>query len=267
MDMDSVQERYAGLADDVTIGVDECEPSDADDRVTEMLTCSFTNGVLTLTTFETVEDLERHRSGNTDTDPGSRLSTTDAGTIYSLEKSAVSDVEASSLYWDSTDALQAGVYVAGSKHVELDELVGLYRDIAGSVPYPTKPEDAGLIALAQDFLDLDDCERIQVLDRGELEESLCFSTDDVYIYMGVFETIEDFEAFRRGREDRATGPRGTKVWFENGEDDPQGTLATYVADGTAVRYWDRTECQCYLEASLPSGDEDALESWWAGPVA
>ena len=47
----------------------------------------------------------------------------------------------------------------------------------------------------------------------------------------------------------------------------QGALATYVADdGTAVRYWDRTECQCYLEASLPSGDEDALEDWWAAAV-
>jgi hypothetical protein len=263
LDLASVRERYSGLAYDVTDDVDECATSDAADGTVEVLDCRFDDGTLTLTTFETSEDLEAHRAANTGTAAGSRLSRTDEGAIYSGGASNVSEVEIASLYWDSTEALQSGTYVAASDSLNVKQLEEQYDEIDGLVAYPTKPEDAGLIDLAGEFVKLKDCERTQTLEEGELEESLCFAPDEIYIYMGVFETDQDFKAYRRARLEQAGDP--DRYWSLG--DVRQGALATYVADGTAVRYWDRTECQCYLEASLPSGDQDALESWWARPAA
>jgi len=263
VDLESVRERYSALAYDVTDDVDECAPSDAADGTVEVLECGFDDGTLTLTTFETSEDLEAHRAANTGTAAGYRLSRTDVGTIYSGGASAESKEEIASLYWDSTEALQSGTYVAASDSLNVKELVEQYDEIDGAVVYPTKPEDAGLIDLAGEFVKIKDCERTQNFEDGELEESLCFASDDVYIYMGVFETQRDFKAYRDGRLGEDSNP--VRSWSLG--EVRQGGLSDFTTDeGVAVRYWDRPECKCYMEASLESGDHDALEAWWEAPL-
>ena len=81
----------------------------------------------------------------------------------------------------------------------------------------------------------------------------------------VFETKEDFEAFRDLRVGWANATGEPDHWsFGNVE---QGTLADYVneSSGSAVRYWDRPECRCSMEAFLDSGDREVLTNWWLDP--
>jgi len=45
----------------------------------------------------------------------------------------------------------------------------------------------------------------------------------------------------------------------------QGTLADYDNSGSAVRYWNRPECKCSMEAFLDSGDREVLTNGWLDP--
>lgn len=264
VDLDSVQERYSGLADEVAAGVDECESTDAGEGATEVLECGFANGTLTLSTFETAEDLEAHRSANTGTDPGTRFSKTGAGVIYSVDTdSAVSDAETSSLYWDSTEALQSGKYVATSDTVTAEQLVEQYNGVDGTVVYPTKPEDEGMIALAEEFVKIEECDRIQTIQPGEIEESLCSAPDGIFVFMGVFKSMKDFKDYRRDKI-QAGADQGYPLrnWNFDGNT-REGAAAEYIDDsGQAVRYWDKPECKCYMEANIDGGDLQKLEDWW-----
>ena len=43
----------------------------------------------------------------------------------------------------------------------------------------------------------------------------------------------------------------------------EAAAAEYAnSSGTAVRYWDRDDCRCYMEANLDSGDLEVVENWW-----
>ena len=263
-DLDAVQERYSGLADNVTAGVEECEPEDVGNGATEVLECGFADGTLTLTTFETAEVFDAHRGTRIGLDPGSRYSNTPAGVVYSIDATAdFAEAEASSLYWDSPEALQSGQYVASTGTVAVDRLAKMFDRIAAAVVYPTKPEDRGMIALAESFLNVDTCDRIQTNVAGELEESYCPAPDGIDVWIVVFETTKDFKAFRDLRVGWAD-PDGEQSYWNFGNV-TQGTLADYENSGSAVRYWDRPECKCSMEAFLDSGDREVLTNWWLDP--
>jgi hypothetical protein len=264
VDLESVQERYSGLAADISAGLDECEAGGTDTGTSEVLECGFSNGTLTLTTFETIEDLESHRESNTGTDAGTRYSLTDAGAIYSVDSgSAVSSSGESSLYWDSSEALQSGTYVASSETVTADQLEEQYNSADGAVDYPTKPEDPAMIALATEFVKLRNCDRIATIQEGELEESICTAPNGIFVFMGVFETDEDFKDYRRSRlqEGKDQG-YALRSWNFDGNT-REGAAAEFINDsGEAVRYWDKAGCRCYMEANLDGGDIQALTDWW-----
>ena len=265
-DLEAVQKRYSGLADDVTAGVDECEAADTIEGTTEVLECGFADGTLTLATYESDEVLDTNRTASIGLEPGSRYSSTDAGAIYSVDATAdFAEAETSSLYWDSTNALQAGKYVLSAGVVGVDRLVKMYDRIDGAVPYPTKPEDKGMIALAEAFLNVGQCDRIQTNAAGELEESYCPAPHGIDVWIVAFETMEDFQAYRALRVGWAD-PNGTQNYWNFG-DETQGTLADYENenDGSAVRYWDQLECKCSMEAFLASGDREVLTNWWLDP--
>ena len=209
------------MADNVTAGVEECEPEDAGNGATEVLECGFADGTLTLTTFETAEVFGAHRGTRIGLDPGSRYSNTPAGVVYSIDATAdFAEAEASSLYWDSPEALQSGQYVASTGTVAVDRLAKMFDRVAAAVVYPTKPEDRGMIALAESFLNVDTCDRIQTNVAGELEESYCPAPDGIDVWIVVFETTKDFKAFRDLRVG-VGGPRWRAVLLELRERHPR----------------------------------------------
>ena len=169
----------------------------------------------------------------------------------------------SSVYWDSTEALQSGTYVASSDSVTFDELKEQYESTQAVVDYPTAPEDPGMVALAEEFVKLDKCNRIATIQAGELEESICTAPNGIFVFMGVFKTNADFKAFRA--QERASGKEQgypLRTWNFGGGP-KEGAASEYVnTSGVAVRYWDRPGCKCYMEAHLDSGDLEKLEKWW-----
>jgi len=264
VDLASVRERYSGLADDVSVGLDECEASDPGDGTTEELSCTFSNGTLELTTYESTDVLEAHRGATTTTDAGTLASRSEAGLFYAEDaESAVGSAEVTSVYWDSTEALQSGVYIASSETVTLDQLKEQYDATDAVVAYPADPEDEGMIALAEEFVKLGQCSRIPTIQAGELEESICTAPKGIFVFMGVFETKKDFKDYRRiALQAGADQGYPLRNWNFDGAS-REGAAAEYTDDsGDAVRYWDRPECKCYMEASLSGGDLQALEDWW-----
>ncbi len=268
-DIESVSERYGPLAGDLASSVDECEAADASDGAKEALTCTFADGTLELTTYETAADLESGREANTGIDPATRLSRTDAGVVYGVDSaSAVSVTDTTSIYWDSNDGLQSGLFVASNDELTIDDLADVFENTAPAVGWPTAPEDDGMVALAEEFVKLSDCNRIQTIQEGELEESICSAPKGITIFMGVFETNQDFKSYRRQAIQQGSDQGyPLRHWNFDGST-REGAAAEYInSSGSAVRYWDKDDCKCYMEASL-SGDDapvdllQTVEDWW-----
>jgi hypothetical protein len=267
-DLEAVSERYdklAGDVGDVGDGVDECEAVDASDGTTEALECGFADGTLALTTYETMEDLEASRSTSTSTDPGTRYSQTDAGVIYGENNaSAVSEADVSSIYWDSNEGLQSATLTASSDEVTIDQLVEDLEATDPVVAWPTAPEDEGMLELAGEFVKVNECNRIETIQDGELEESICTAPDGITVFMGVFASLKDFKEYRRNAiQQGADQGYPLRNWNFDGNT-REGAAAEYLnSSGDAVRYWDKPECKCYMEASLTGSDDlQKLEDWW-----
>jgi hypothetical protein len=265
VDLESVTERYSALAGNISEGLDECEAADASDGTTEELECGFANGTLALTTYDSMEDLAANREANTGTDAGTRYSLTEAGAIYGVNKgSAVSEAEASSIYWDSNEGLQSGKFTAASDEVTIDDLVTQLNGVEPVVAWPEDPEDEGMLELAAEFVKVEDCDRIDTIQMGELEESICSAPDGITVFMGVFETQSDFKEYRRDAlQQGADQGYPLRNWNFDGNT-REGAAAEYLnSSGDAVRYWDKPECRCYMEASITgSSDLQKLEDWW-----
>ena len=143
-DVSSVSERYSGLAADIGAGVDECEAVDPGDGTTEQLTCTFGDGTLELTTYDSAEALEANREANTSTDPATRQSRTDAGVVYGVDSdSAVAVSDTTSIYWDSNQGLQSGKFVASPDGLTIDELAEVFTSTDPAVEWPTAPRGSG----------------------------------------------------------------------------------------------------------------------------
>lgn len=270
VDLDSIQERYSALGSNLTRELeDECEAGEADESagVTEVVTCPYADGTLELTTYGSADDLEDARNANTGTDAGTRFSKTEAGVVYGIDAdSAVSAAEVSSIYWDSTEGLQSGTFTHSAEAEEnrtMDDLSGIYTDIDPVVAWPTKPEHEGMIELAEEFVNLDDCNRIQTIQEGELEESICTAPKGITIFMGVFKSGADFKAYRRDAlQQGADQGYPLRNWNFGGGAREGAAAEYYNSSGAAVRYWDKPECKCYMEASLSDGKLKTVENWW-----
>jgi hypothetical protein len=265
VDLESVTDRYSALAGNVGEGLDECEGVEASDGASEALECSFANGTLALTTYESMEDLTADRDANTGTDAGTRYSQTDAGVIYGINNgSAVSEAEVASIYWDSNEGMQSGKFTASSDTVTIDQLVEALKATDPVVAWPEDPEDEGMLELAAEFVNVDDCDRIDTIQAGELEESICSAPKNITVFMGVFETQSDFKEYRRDAlQQGADDGNPLRNWNFDGNT-REGAAAEYTnSSGDAVRYWDKPECRCYMEASVTgSSDLQLLEDWW-----
>ena len=263
-DISAVTERYSGLADDVGAAVDECEAADPIDGATEVLSCTFSDGTLELTTYESSEDLESSRSSNTGTDPATRLSRSDVGVVYGVDSdSAVALADETSIYWDSNEGLQSGRFVASPDGLSIDELADVYSSTDPAVVWPTAPEDEGMVSLAEEFVTLSDCNRIQTIQAGELEESICSAPKGITIFMGVFETKADFKAYRREAQQQAADQGyPLRNWNFDGATREGAAFEYLNSSDTPVRYWDKPECKCYMEASLTGGTLEDVEDWW-----
>ena len=267
-DPEAVSERYdklAGDVGDVGEGVDECEAVDTSDGTTEVLECGFADGTLALTTYETMQDLEASRDTSTSTDAGTRYSKTDAGVIYGVNNaSAVSEADVASIYWDSNEGLQSATITAKSDEVTLDQLVEDLDATDPVVAWPTAPEDEGMLELAGEFVKVNQCDRIETIQAGELEESICSGPDGITIFMGVFENLKEFKEYRRDAlQQGADQGYPLRNWNFDGNT-REGAAAEYLnSSGDAVRYWDKPECKCYMEASITGSDDlQKLEDWW-----
>jgi hypothetical protein len=264
LDFAAINERYSALGNRVTTGQSGCVEGELLSGQTEALDCTFPQGTLTLTTYETLDELNAARARQVNTDVGGRYAEDLRGVFFSFAPEGASPT----LYWDDTIAQQSGFYEASSADVEVAALASVFRSVGSQVKYPEGMTDPDLIDFADLWVRPNQCERIQTLARGELEESLCKARKQIQVYVGKMETKADLIAYRqtRLRDSRRDGLILNPPDWTYGDGPVEGRLADSYAEGDRVlRYWDLNACLCYMEAYYPTNDLTALTDWWTDP--
>lgn len=266
MDLDfaSINERYAALGTRVTTGQSECVEGELLSGQSEALDCTFPHGTLTLTTYETQDELEASRLREVNTEVGGRYAEGSTGVVFSFAP----DGAIPTLYWDDTSALQSGFYQAASADVAVDALASAYQSVDARIDYPQKMTSQELIDFADLWVRPNQCDRIQTLSVGELEESLCKARKQIVVYVAKMATKADLIAYRqiRLRDSRQDGLILNPPDWTFGDGPVEGRLAdSYAESDRVLRYWDQTSCLCYMEAYYPTNDLDALTAWWVDP--
>ncbi|MBJ7359434.1 MAG: hypothetical protein JHD21_18905 [Nocardioides sp.] len=261
---DAINQRYSALGTRVTTGQSDCVEGAALSGQAEAISCTFPRGTLELTTYDTLDELQAARSRAVNTDVGGRYAEGSFGVIFSFDTESTSPT----LYWDSEGSLQSGLYKGGSADVEVDELAQVYGSVGSFVDYPSRMSDPDLIDFAQFWLRPNQCERIQTLSPGELEESRCKARRQIVVYVAKMASKKDLIDYRqvRLRDSRRDGLILSPPDWMFGTGAVEGRVADSYADGDRVlRYWDQTACLCYMEAYYPTNDQDALIAWWESP--
>ena len=263
-DFASVNNRYAGLADLVTTGVDGCEADTVRSGETERLSCTFAAGTLELVTYGSGPELGAGRAREVTLEPGGVFEDGRSGTVMGFEEEDDNDVPTSAyLYWDDDDARQSAKYVA-TPGTDLDDLVTLFRSTGPSLDYPTGPSSQELIDFAEPWFLVGKCVRIETLVANELEESYCDVNGPIEVYLGQFDSKKALNTYRKlALANAKADDRELRTWNQVEGDPPIGALYEYTTDsGSAVRYWDQPSCLCYAEAYLSDGSYERLKNWW-----
>ncbi len=263
LDFSAINQRYVALGTRVTTGQSECEEAAALSGQLEALRCTFPQGTLDLTTYATLDELKAARSREVTTAVGGRFAEDSVGVVFSFEN----DAAPPTLYWDSEGALQSGFY-RGSADVEVDDLASVYQSVGGFIDYPSRMTSPDLISFATSWVRPNQCDRIQTLSPGEVEESLCKARRQISVYVAQMATKKDLIAYRqiRLRDARRDGLLASPPDWTFGSGPVEGRFADSYAEGDRIlRYWDQTECLCYMEAYYPTNDQDALIAWWESP--
>ena len=240
---------------------------------TERLDCAFAGGKLTLTTFDSGQQLLANRTRRVDLSLiGGRYLDDGAHVIYGVEEDeddAGTVTRPPSLYWDSSTGLQSAVY-EGVNTTTLDALVTTFKSTGPTVGWPTGPTDPELIEFLEGFVKgVGVCDRIQTFTDNETEEVSCNARLGITVYFGKWTSIQALREYRQNKKASANSDNTTVDTWHYGDGPDEGTLVDYFLedDGQGVRYWDDTSCLCYGEAYL-SGDQatalDTLATWWAG---
>ena len=268
---DVVNQRYGALAGLVTTGMNDCTASTtpvAGEK--ERLECAFGGGKLTLTTFESGEQLMANRTRRVDLSvDGGRYLDDGAHVVYGLEEDD-DPARTPSLYWDSSTGLQAALY-EGVSGTTLDALVTTFKSTGPTVGWPTKPTDPELIEFLEAFVKVGQCDRIQTLTDDETEEVSCNARLGITVYFGKWTSVRALREYRRSTKNNRDLNTDTTWHYGDDTQPDEGALFDYAtADGEdGVRYWDDLSCLCYGEAYL-TVDSDltttlaTLERWWAG---
>lgn len=264
LDFASINERYTGLGSRVTTGQSDCVEGELLSGESEAIACTFPQGTLTLTTYETQAELEAARSREVNTDIGGRYAEGTGGIVFSFAPEGT----VPTLYWDNEATLQSGFYEASSADVGVDALASVFESVGAQVKYPKGLTSPELIDFADLWVRPNQCDRIQTLSSGELEESLCKARKQISVYVAQMATKADLIAYRqvRLRDSRRDGLILSPPDWMYGTGPVEGRLADSYAEGDRVlRYWDQTACLCYMEAYYPTNDLDALTAWWVDP--
>lgn len=264
LDFASINERYTGLGSRVTTGQSDCVAGELLSGQSEALACTFPQGTLELTTYETQEELDAARQREVNTEIGGRYAKDSTGVVFSFAPEGA----VPTLYWDNEGALQSGFYEASSADVGVDALATVFESTGAQVKYPKGLTSPELIDFADLWVRPNQCDRIQTLSSGELEESLCKARKQISVYVAQMATKADLIAYRqiRLRDSRQDGLILSPPDWMYGTGPVEGRLADSYAEGDRVlRYWDLTECLCYMEAYYPTNDLDALTDWWVDP--
>ncbi|WP_309647016.1 hypothetical protein [Nocardioides sp.] len=261
---DAINQRYSALGTRVTTGQSDCVEGSALSGQAEAISCTFPRGTLDLTTYDTLDELQAARSRAVNTDVGGRYAEGSFGVIFSFDTESTSPT----LYWDNEGSLQSGLYEGGTADVEVDELAEVYGSVGSFVDYPSRMSDPALVEFAQFWLRPNQCDRIQTLSPGELEESRCKARRQIVVYVAKMASKKDLIEYRqvRLRDSRRDGLILSPPDWMFGTGAVEGRVADSYADGDRVlRYWDQTACLCYMEAYYPTNDQDALIAWWESP--
>ncbi|GEP39482.1 hypothetical protein NPS01_31450 [Nocardioides psychrotolerans] len=261
---DAINQRYTSLGTRVTTGQSDCAEGAALSGQTEAIACTFPRGTLELTTYDTIDELRAARSRAVNTDVGGRFAEGSFGVIFSFDTESTTPT----LYWDNEAALQSGLYKGGTADVEVDELAAVYGSVESFLDYPTRISNSELFDFAQFWLRPNQCDRIQTLSPGEIEESQCKARRQITVYVAKMATKKDLIDYRqtRLRDSRRDGLILSPPDWMFGSGAVEGRVADSYAEGDRIlRYWDQTACLCYMEAYYPTNDQDALIAWWESP--
>jgi len=264
LDFSAINQRYTALGTRVTTGQSDCVEGAVLSGQAEAISCTFPRGTLELTTYGTLDELKAARSREVSTDVGGRFAEDSFGVIFSLDTEATNP----KLYWDSEGSLQSGLYRGSAAGVEVEELASVFRSVGSFIDYPARMTSPELIDFAQFWVRPNQCDRIQTLSPGEVEESLCKARREISVYVAQMATKKDLIAYRqiRMRDSRRDGLILSPPDWMFGTGAVEGRVADSYAEGDRIlRYWDQTECLCYMEAYYPTADQDALIAWWESP--
>lgn len=265
MEFADINERYQSLGNRVTTGQSSCAAAETLSGQVEAVECTSPQGTLSLTTYESYDELTSAREREVNTDVGGRfVAQSSIGVLFSFD----TDTSVPTLYWDSDGALQSGQYVGGSDAVEVDALASVFRSVGPILKYPEGLSDPALIDFADYWVRPNQCDRIQTLTSGELEESVCKARNQIVVYVAKMATKSDLLTYRqtRLRDSQRDGLSLERPSWMFGTGAAEGRLADSYADNDRIlRYWDQTECLCYMEAYYPTVDRDALIKWWEAP--
>jgi hypothetical protein len=270
IDLEEVDERYSDLAEDITVRATACEETDPAAGAAETLECTVPVGTLTLTTFETEDDLEAGRLRVVDT-RSNTLAGQDRGRFFFAfdpEHTEPSEPGHAELYWDSK-FVRLAAHLEASSGVGYSELETQFGLTFPTVEAPTGPGAPRLVSYINEWdrMDVSACRRVFTYAEGEIEENQCTVTTsrwgEIYVYAAAFRTRREFIAYRESVVDLEEGD-GSYTGGEwcNNCDTPdeviRGEYHGYVeSDGSGVFYLDDPTCRCYLEAVGPGGDRSA----------
>ena len=253
-----VAKRYAALGTDITDSLNSCKSVNAPVGQTERLTCTFSEGTLALSTYETSAGLQDAREETVNVETGHRYSEQTSGVFFSQTLEKGNDF----VYWDDNSAMQSATYEATDNAADIEEVESLsaqFMRVDARIAFPTSVEDDGLKELLTTF-SLSNCNRQQTTDPGELEEHICEEAGFDVVAVRAASTSE-LEKYRQTQVE--TGGASQPWSIRDGPTEGQKISWIHPDDKLARIYWDDDSCVCFLVAISDSDDLETLEKWWS----
>jgi len=257
---EALNERYQSLASMVTSGMDSCAAGQAQSGQTEKIECTYPQGMLVLTTYSSVSELQAARRRRLNTAEGTIVSDVESGAYYRFDPTTAEpeSTAAPIVYWDSQAGMQSAEIIGGAG-VTADQLDPAFNAVSATVTPPDGPSDVAVTEFNSLF-NIINCQRIPTEVDGETEESKC-KRSSRNTWVGKFDKATDLRQYRQNAKTLTAEDDDLVVdyWYNddnsNGqqdEDEPeQGKIYGYIEDGDStnygVLYIDDLDCRCYLQ--------------------
>lgn len=253
-----VSEQFASLGAEVADDMESCQTGTPSGDVTDEVRCQGDGVELVLRTYADAEAARAAQDDEVTYVVGSRFSNQRSGLLYAEAE----ERRAPTLFWNNYAEFQSAKLTADSKSAPLDDLVKLLKDSGSEVTWPTGVEDRVLRRFVNKWTDVDACVRVDTMYPNLLETSQCKLDNGDSIFASKAAGPRPFKEYRRATVASAREEGGLVTNWRWGRGPYVGQLADFHVDKTAVRYWDHTLGQAWMEYYGIDGDAEAVATWW-----